>query len=143
VKKLIKALLLVIIVSAVAAAVASVISKKKLSHMTDDEIRAYLASKLEGKVGEDQLGSIQDAVIAGVRRGADVESVAADYVEEVEEAVADLTEVAGDAAEEAADIARDASKEASEVAKKAAADASDVADDVVDAAKAEKGSDKA
>ena len=103
-KKLIKFVFLVIVVSVIAAVVASVVSKKKLAHMSDEEIRAYLASKLGGKVGEDQLGSIQDAVIAGVRRGSDVGATATEYVEEVEEAVADLSEVAKEAEEEAVDV---------------------------------------
>lgn len=106
VKKLIKFIFLVIIVSAIAAVVASLVSKKKLAHMTDEEIRAYLASKLGGKVGEDQLGSIQDAVIAGVRRGADVGQTATEYVEEVEDAVADLSEVAKEAEDETVDVAK-------------------------------------
>ncbi|MCL1598484.1 MAG: hypothetical protein M3094_04825 [Actinomycetia bacterium] len=104
-KKLIKFVFLVVVVSVIAAAVASVVSKKKLAHMSDEEIRAYLASKLGGKVGEDQLGSIQDAVIAGVRRGSDVGATATEYVENVEDAVADLSEVAKDAEEEAVDDA--------------------------------------
>ncbi len=102
-KKLIKFVFLVIVVSTIAAVVASAISKKKLVHMSDEEIRAYLASKLGGKVGEDQLGSIQDAVIAGVRRGSDAGVAATEYVEEVEAAVADLSEVAKEAEEESVD----------------------------------------
>ena len=114
-KKLIKIMFLVVFVSGVAAAVASVISKKKLVHMSDEEIRGYLSSKLEGKVGADQLGSIQDAVIAGVRRGTDAGTPSAEYVEEVEEAVADLADVAEEAADESAEATSDAAEEAAEV----------------------------
>ncbi len=114
-KKLIKFVFLVIVVSVIAAVVASVVSKKKLAHMSDEEIRGYLASKLGGKVGEDQLGSIQDAVIAGVRRGSDVGVTATEYVEEVEEAVADLSEVAKDAEEEAVDVTEKADDDAPDV----------------------------
>ena len=54
-KKLIKIVFILAFAGAVAAVVASVVSKKKLSSMSDDEIRAFLESKLAGKVGEDQL----------------------------------------------------------------------------------------
>jgi len=95
VKRLIKIVFMLAIVGAVAAIVASVVSKRKLSSMSDDEIRAFLDSKLSGKVGDDQLGSIQTAVIAGVRRG----GAASDHVAEVaEEAVTDLEEVVKNAA---------------------------------------------
>ncbi|MGI9585065.1 MAG: hypothetical protein ACR2N7_05690, partial [Acidimicrobiia bacterium] len=66
-KKLFKVLVLLIVVGGVAAAVASYVSKKKLSAMSDDEIRAFLAGKLSGRMGEEQITSIQDAVISGVR----------------------------------------------------------------------------
>ncbi|VAW04738.1 hypothetical protein MNBD_ACTINO01-145 [hydrothermal vent metagenome] len=128
-KKLIKFVFLVIVVSVIAAVVASVVSKKKLAHMSDEEIRAYLASKLGGKVGEDQLGSIQDAVIAGVRRGSDVGATATEYVEEVEEAVADLSEVAKEAEEEAVDVTDKAVDDAPEVILEVVSDDTDDSDD--------------
>ncbi len=68
-KRLIKFMLLLVLVGVVVSVVASSVSKKKLSNMSDDEIRAFLAAKLSSKVGDDQLTSIQDAVIAGLRRG--------------------------------------------------------------------------
>ena len=81
--------------------------------MSDDEIREFLATKLEGKVSEDQVTSIQDSVIAGVR----ARSGGSDhYVEDVEEAVEELTHVAEDAAEEASDEAEDKAAEAGEKA---------------------------
>lgn len=88
-----------LIVGLVAAAVASVISKKKLESMTDDEIREYLGLKLQGRVGDDQLVTIQDAVVSGVRG----KRAATDhYIEDVEEAMDELDEVADEAAEEVA-----------------------------------------
>jgi hypothetical protein len=121
-KKLIKLLFIVIVVSAVAAAVASVVSKKKLATMSDEEIREFLAAKIGTKVGDDQLGSIQDAVIAGVRRGVAAQEAAEDYV-------VDAGGTASDAASEVADIAGDLQDES-------AAAAGDAASAVVDAATA-------
>ena len=66
-KKLLKTLFLMIIVGLVVAAVASYTSKKRLEGKSDDEIREFLAKKLDGKVGDEQLTTIQDAVIGGVR----------------------------------------------------------------------------
>lgn len=66
-KKLLRTLFLMIAVGLVVAAVASYMSKKRLESKSDDEIREFLARKLDGKVGEDQLATIQDAVIGGIR----------------------------------------------------------------------------
>jgi hypothetical protein len=83
-----------LIVGLVAAVVASVISKKKLESMTDDEIREYLGLKLQGRVGDDQLVTIQNAVVSGVRgKRASTDH----YIEDVEEAMDELDEVADDA----------------------------------------------
>jgi hypothetical protein len=68
-----------IVVGLVVAAVASYMSKKRLESKSDDEIREFLARKLDGKVGEEQLATIQDAVIGGIRgKSASTESVQAD-----------------------------------------------------------------
>jgi len=91
----------------VAAVVASAVSKKKLSSMSDDEIRAFLDSKLSGKVGEDQLGSIQTAVIAGVRRGSSPQESVEDVGAGVDDAVAELKEDAADLSEEIAEVVTD------------------------------------
>lgn len=107
-KKLIKIMFLVILVSAVASAVASIVSKKKLSNMSDDEIREFLASKLSSKVGEEQLGSIQKAVIAGVRRGSGAVPSTDHFVEDVEVAVSDLADIAPDAPDDAEKVVADA-----------------------------------
>lgn len=109
-KKLIKGLLLLLIVVGVAAAVAATVSRKKFESMSDAEIRDFLATKLEGKVADDQLSSIQDAVVAGVRGRRP--GVPDHFVEDVEAAVEDLAGVAADAAETAGDAASDAAKQA-------------------------------
>jgi predicted Ser/Thr protein kinase len=101
-KKLFKLLFVLLLVGAVAAVVAAIVSRRKFESMTDDEIRGFLSEKLEGRVGEEQLASIQDAVVAGVRgRSAQPDH----YVEDVEEAVEELEDVAEDAAREASEEA--------------------------------------
>ena len=114
-KKLFTLLLLAVLVGAAAAAITAVASRKKFENMSDDEIREFLATKLEGKVSEEQVTSIQDSVIAGVRArqgGGD------HYVEDVEVAVEELTHVSEDVDDEVVEV-----DEAVEV---------EVADDAVD-----------
>ncbi|MEN8040404.1 MAG: hypothetical protein ABFR95_02775 [Actinomycetota bacterium] len=101
-KSFLKFVFMLIVVAVGAAVVASIVSKKKLESMSDDEIREYLAIKLTGKVGDEQLASIQDAVVTGVRG----KTPPADhYVEEVEEAMDDLDHVVDDVADEAEEVA--------------------------------------
>lgn len=90
-KKLLKLVLFVLLLAVLAGAVASYLSRKRFESMSDEEIRDMLASKLDGRVSDEQLVSIQDSVIAGVRgkRPADDDH----YVEDVQHAVEDLTEV--------------------------------------------------
>ncbi len=113
-KKLIKFVLFAALVTAAIGAVASFASRKKFASMSDDEIRAFLASKLEGKVADDQLASIQDAVIAGVRARSGSEGD--HYAEDVQEAVEELTDVAADVSKDAADSVSDAAEELAEAA---------------------------
>jgi hypothetical protein len=97
-KSFFKFVLILLVISAIAAVVASIVSKKKLESMSDDEIREYLGLKLAGRVGEDQLVTIQDAVVSGVRG----KRAATDhYIEDVEEAMDDLDHVAEEAELEA------------------------------------------
>jgi hypothetical protein len=107
-KKLIKLLLVVIVASVIAAAVASAISKKKLSGMSDEEIRDFLASKIGTKVGDDQLASIQDAVIAGVRRGVAAQKAAENDAADVSDAESDVSDVASNVQDESAAAAGEA-----------------------------------
>lgn len=96
-KRFVKLLFFAFIVGLVAAVVASIVSKKKLESMSDDEIREYLGVKLAGRVGDDQLVTIQDAVVSGVRgKRPSVDH----YVEDVEEALDDLDLVEEEAAAE-------------------------------------------
>jgi uncharacterized protein YgfB (UPF0149 family) len=96
-KSFLRFVFVLLLVAVVAGVVASVVSKKKLESMSDDEIREYLGIKLGGKVGDDQLAMIQNAVISGVRgKKPQVDH----YIEDVEEAMDDLDHVAEEAGEE-------------------------------------------
>ncbi len=101
-KAIFKLFVVLVFVGVVAAVVASIVSKKKLESMSDDEIREYLGLKLAGKVGDDQLTTIQDAVISGVRGK---QPTVDHYIEDVEDAMEDLDHVAEEAAEEVAEAA--------------------------------------
>lgn len=103
-KKLFKILVLMLVAGAVAGAVASFMAKKRLEAMSDEEIRAYLASKLEGRVGEEQLATIQEATVSGIRKGRKSTDPIATTAKEAAEAVA---EDSGDVAESVEDIAGD------------------------------------
>lgn len=106
-KKLLKSLFVMIVVGLVVAGVASYMSKKRLEAKSDDEIREFLAKKLDGKVGEEQLVTIQDAVIGGIRGKSASEDVTADEAsaEPSDEASAD------DEDSEADDVAEEATED--------------------------------
>ena len=116
-KKLFVLLFVVIVASVVATVVAAVMSKNKLSGMSDEEIRELLAMKIGTRVGEDQLASIQDAVIAGVRKGVAAElaaeDLAADAADEASDTTDDAAAAAGDAGEAVVDAAAAIIEEAS------------------------------
>ena len=129
-KKFIKFVLFVALVTALVGAVASFASRKKFASMSDDEIRAFLANKLEGKVAEDQLASIQDAVIAGVRARSG--SGGDHYAEDVQEAVEELADVAAEASHEAAESAERAAEELTDVAADASGKAAESVEGTVE-----------
>lgn len=108
-KKLFKTLFVMIIVGAVVAAVASYMSKKRLESMSDDEIREFLAAKLDGKVADEQLATIQAAVIGGIRGKAPDEE--AGPVDEPTEATDVDQEESSDEAETSDEEAADESVE--------------------------------
>jgi hypothetical protein len=113
-KKLLKLILLLMLVAVVAGVVAAVVSRKKFEAMSDEEIRDFLASKLEGKVAADQLTSIQDAVIAGVRSrngskgDIQVDMALDDLADEVQASADTVGEKAAEVAEAIAEAADDA-----------------------------------
>ena len=102
-KALLKTLFLMIVVGLVVAGVASIMSKKRLESKSDDEIREFLARKLDGKVGEEQLTTIQDAVIGGIR-GKSSRTEAEPSDDDAKPAAADT---GGDSPDEADDEADD------------------------------------
>lgn len=108
-KSFFKFVFILFVISVIAAVVASIVSKKKLESMSDDEIREYLGLKLAGRVGEDQLVTIQDAVVSGVRGK---QPVTDHYVEDVEEAMDGLDHVAEEAEIEAIEDAIESVEEA-------------------------------
>jgi hypothetical protein len=108
-KSFFKFVFILFVISVVAAVVASIVSKKKLESMSDDEIREYLGLKLAGRVGEDQLVTIQDAVVSGVRGKRPVTD---HYVEDVEEAMDGLDHVAEEAEIESIEDAIESVEEA-------------------------------
>jgi len=92
-KAFLKFLFLIFAAAAIAAVVASIVSKKKIMSMSDDEIREFLSSKLSGRVGDEQLGKIQDAVVSKVRGKAhEVEH----YIDEPDDAETDDAETDAD-----------------------------------------------
>lgn len=94
-KSFCKLAFVVLVIGVFAAVVVSIVSKRKIETMTDDEIRDYLKVKLSGKVGDDRLATIQDAVVAGVRGK---RSSADHYVQDLEGPLDELADVAEDAA---------------------------------------------
>lgn len=67
-KTLFKMLLAALVVAVVAGVVASFLARKRLAAMSDDEIREFVSSKLVGRVGQEQLETIQHATVAGIRK---------------------------------------------------------------------------
>lgn len=101
-----KTLILVILAAGIGATVALVVNqKKKFAGMSEEEIRAYLDQKLAGRMSEDQVAQIQDAVVSAVKG-------VSDAVEDAEEALTDAAEVISEVAEEIAEEA--AAEEAAE-----------------------------
>lgn len=111
-KKLIKLLILLVIIGAIIKFVGGMVMKNKLAAMSDEEIREFLAAKLAGKVSDEQLASIQDAVVSGVR-GA--EAGAPDVPEDLGEAVEEAEEAVEEAVEEAEVTAEEAGEKAAEL----------------------------
>ena len=66
--KFVKALFWIGVISGIAVGAIVYNQRQKLAAMSDDEIRELFAEKMDGRVPEEQLAQIQDAVIAKVRR---------------------------------------------------------------------------
>ena len=66
--KVLKALFWIGVITGIAVGAAAFYQRQKLAAMSDDEIRAFLAEKMDGRVPGEQLAQIQEAVIAKVRK---------------------------------------------------------------------------
>jgi biopolymer transport protein ExbB/TolQ len=114
-----KTLILVLLAAGIGAMVALIVNQKqKFAGMSEEEIRAYLDQKLSGKMSEEQVGQIQDAVVSAVKGV----SQAAD---KAEEAVLDAADAVAEAKEEAAEAVEEAMEEVAEVAEEVAEEAAD------------------
>ena len=110
-----KTLILVLLAAGIGAMVALFINQKqKFAGMSEEEIRAYLDQKLAGRMSEDQVTQIQDAVVSAVKG---VTEAVEDAQEAVTEAAEAIAEVAEEVAEEqaAAEEAAEAIEESEEV----------------------------
>ena len=93
-----KTLILILIAAGIGAIVALVVNQKqKFAGMSEEEIREYLDLKLAGRMSDEQVAQIQEAVVSAVKRSPEV----ADLVEEaVDDAIEEAeVEDALDAAE--------------------------------------------
>jgi hypothetical protein len=101
-----KTLILVLLAAGIGAVVALVVNQKqKFAGMSEEEIRAYLDQKLAGRMSEDQVAKIQDAVVSAVKG-------AAQAVDDAEEALA--VDEAVEAAEEAEEAVEEVAEEIAE-----------------------------
>ena len=94
-----KTLVLILIAAGIGAIVALVVNQKqKFAGMSEEEIREYLDLKLAGRMSDEQVAQIQDAVVSAVKRSPEVADMVEEAVEdaieeaEVEDAVEELVE---------------------------------------------------
>jgi hypothetical protein len=88
-----KTLILILLAAGIGAVVALVVNQKqKFSGMSEEEIREYLDLKLAGRMSDEQVAQIQDAVISAVKRSPEIADMVEEAVEEaeIEEVVEDL-----------------------------------------------------
>jgi len=88
-----KTLILILLAAGIGALVALVVNQKqKFSGMSEEEIREYLDLKLAGRMSDEQVAQIQDAVISAVKRSPEIADMVEEAVEEaeIEEVVEDL-----------------------------------------------------
>ena len=88
-----KTLILIMLAAGIGAVVALVVNQKqKFSGMSEEEIREYLDLKLAGRMSDEQVAQIQDAVISAVKRSPEIADMVEEAVEdaEIEEVIEDL-----------------------------------------------------
>jgi len=80
-----KTLILILLAAGIGAVVALVVNQKqKFSGMSEEEIREYLDLKLAGRMSDEQVAQIQDAVISAVKRSPEIADMVEEAVEEAE-----------------------------------------------------------
>jgi hypothetical protein len=88
-----KTLVLILLAAGIGALVALVINQKqKFSGMSEEEIREYLDLKLGGRMSDEQVAQIQDAVISAVKRSPEIADMVEEAIEDAESAVAETLE---------------------------------------------------
>jgi hypothetical protein len=88
-----KTLVLILLAAGIGALVALVINQKqKFSGMSEEEIREYLDLKLGGRMSDEQVAQIQDAVISAVKRSPEIADMVEEEIEDAESAVAETLE---------------------------------------------------
>jgi len=98
-----------VIAGLIGAAMAMADQKRRLAEMSDDELRAYLGRKLEGRVPPEKMEQIQDKVAAAVRSGRSADAATPVSGNGGASAVSDTAvAVAKDAADSASDTPEDA-----------------------------------
>jgi len=113
-----KTLILVLLAAGIGAMVALVVNQKqKFAGMSEEEIREYLDLKLAGRMSEEQVAQIQDAVVSAVKGVSDAVEDAEEALAEAGEAIAEVAEEIAEeeaAEEEAAEAIEEAIEEAEE-----------------------------
>ena len=99
-----------LIASAIGAIVALNDQKRRLAEMSDEELRAFLGRKLEGRVPPDKVDQIRDKVTAAVRAGSASPSAPMSGNGGVATATETVTETVKEVVEESVDVAADAAE---------------------------------
>jgi hypothetical protein len=102
---LLRLLIVVVVASAIGAAVALKDQKQRMAEMSDDELRAFLGRKLEGRVPPEKMEQIKDKVTAAVRGGRAAPDGAPVSGNGGTAVSADTADVVADATDEVADAA--------------------------------------
>ncbi len=102
-----RTLILIMLAAGIGAVVALVVNQKqKFSGMSEEEIREYLDLKLAGRMSDEQVAQIQDAVISAVKRSPEVADMVEEAIDEAideDEEEAAIEEVAEELDEEVAE----------------------------------------
>lgn len=104
---LLRLLVVVVIASAIGAAVALNDQKRRLGEMSDDELKAFLGRKLEGRVPPEKMEQIQEKVTAAVRSGQSSVEAGSGNGEVVAEASGDIVNDVVEAVAEGGDTEED------------------------------------